>query len=408
MDIRLAGPGDLEALRKLDNLAFPPGNPDLEPSGPMELERGLEHDELWLGFEGNKPVGFLHVERIEEDRFNLISLVISPDFQRRGFGRQFLAFITVEFLKGRPKAEITCVTSPRNAGMIAALLSSGFIGTSIVRDFFGPGKDRLVFQFSPNRFEYVHRNQMYVPLESSIAIEKLMASGSMHIVSFHLGSQGDLVELAKFVENDVAGLRQTEANTSVAQASGVLAALTFLLGFSFVDPDYSLPLRLFLIVGIVATLGSIQVYANSTGNMVRIGDGSFDAHMKWGNLLLDFGGHYPLVLILPALFVSGAQVGVIAFLVGTIVTVLLVAYELSPFSIFRRHQRTAVGTVLMYTTSLLPMLAAPIEVLLGSQAVWVILSGSVLLLRFGWQARRNSFEGHRVIAPRGTSEAAQS
>lgn len=400
MDIRLAGPADLPVLRELDHRAFPEGNIDLEPSAPNELERGLENDELWLGFEGEEPIGFLHLEQIEHDRFNLISLVVSPDFQRKGFGRQFLAFLKNEFLRQRPKAEVTCVTSPRNSGMIAALLSSGFIGTSIVKDYFGPAKDRLVFQLSPNRFEYVHRNQMYVPLESSTAIEKLMSTGSMHIVGFHVGSQGELVELAKFVENDIAGLRQTEANTSVAQASGVLAGLTFLLGFSFVDPDYSLALRLFLVFGVVATLGSIQVYANSTGNMVRIGDGSFDAHMKWGNLLLDFGGHYPLVLILPALFASGADVGVIAFVVGIMVSILLLAYELSPFSIFRRHQRTVVGTVLMYLTSLLPMLAAPIELFFGSQGLWVLVSGSVLLLRFGWQARRKSFEGQQGIATR--------
>lgn len=78
--------------------------------------------------------------------------------------------------------------------------------------------------------------------------------------------------------------------------------------------------------------------------------------------------------------------------------------ELSPFSIFRRHQRTVVGTVLMYLTSLLPMLAAPIELLFGSQGLWVLLSGSVLLLRFGWQARRKSFEGQQVIATREASE----
>ena len=393
MGIRLAIPSDITAIRVLDAGAFPTGNPALEPAAPGELEGGIQRGEVWLDERDGVIVGFIHCETLEKSRYNLVSLVVANEFQGRGFGRNLMSHIRDSILSPDIAAEVTCVTSPENIRMIAILLSYGFIGTNLITDYFGPGKGRIFFHFGQSKFEYVRQNHVYGPLASSGAIVELMTHNAMHVVDIQVGAQGALLDLAEPLTPDPVSLRQTEANSSVGQASGVLAALTFLLGFSFVESDYSIALRLFVMVAVILTVGGMQVYANSTGNMARIGDGNFSDHMKWGNLLLDFGGHYPLVLVLPAVFAAHTKSIIGAAIIGAIVTALLFAYEFSSFSIYRRYKKTWLITSLVVMTCLLPVIALPLTLWLDNQWLWVALTSAVLGGRFAWQARRSVREG---------------
>lgn len=401
MSIRKANSIDLPSIQKLDRAAFPGNSADLEPSAPGELEHGLERREIWVYELNQVVVGFIQFEKLDRSRYNLISLVVDSKHQGEHIGKSMVKKVLKRTRKRNPDAEVGCVTSPRNTRMISLLLKRGFKGVEHVSDYFGPGKDRLWFKLSKSEPDYPDTTRVVVPLEDPTALIKLMSEKSFHLISVQEASQGLLVTLGQPVIADPVSLRQTEANTSVAQASGILAALAFILGFVFKDADgINTPLGVFLVFSIVLTAGAVQLYANSTGNMARIGDGNFDKHMKWGNLLLDFGGHYPLILVLPALVASGVKDTGLALIAGIGVSAMLLWYEFSPYSIFRRYKFSWVSGALVLVTCLVPVLSALFVDLSKNQSaeLWMLGVFVLLALRFALQAGRKSTERRQVKA----------
>lgn len=392
--------GDLALVRALDTEAFPQGDTNLEPSSDGELEAGIAKGELWLARDEEGVVlAYAQCESLAANNFNLISLAVIPRAQNQSIGRRLLEHLIATIEDISPEAEITCVTSPKNERMIRLLLSKGFKGVEYLKDYFGPGKDRIWFRKCIENLEYRSNSQVTVLADQSDAYSDLMQTRGMHLVETWPGSQGTLLTLAQPVQVDSVSLRQTEANTSVAQASAILAALAFLVTilFSMAKESAASPVGVLLIISLVLTIGATQVYANSTGNMARIGDGNFDKHMKWGNLLLDFGGHYPLVILLPALFSRiGGETGWLATLLGFSVGLLILAYELSPFSIFRRHKFSWIGFALVLLTAGLPAFTWLIALPGPFEAIWVGAVLAVLSLRFAWQARGRNVERRQI------------
>lgn len=392
--------GDLALVRALDSEAFPQGDTNLEPSSDGEIEAGISKGELWLARDVEGVVlAYAQCESLAPNSFNLISLAVIPSAQNQSVGRRLLEHLIATVEHVSPEAEITCVTSPKNERMIRLLLSKGFKGVEYLKDYFGPGKDRIWFRKCIENLEYRSNSQVTVLAEQSDAYSDLMQTRGMHLVDTWPGSQGKLLTLAQPVQVDSVSLRQTEANTSVAQASAILAALAFLVTilFQMAKESAASPVGVLLIISLVLTIGATQVYANSTGNMARIGDGNFDKHMKWGNLLLDFGGHYPLVILLPALFSRiGGETGWLATLLGFAVGLLILAYELSPFSIFRRHKFSWIGFALVLLTAGLPAFTWLIALPGPFEAIWVGAVLAVLSLRFAWQARGRNVERRQI------------
>jgi ribosomal protein S18 acetylase RimI-like enzyme len=382
---------DFEDIQRLDSSLFPENSLDFEPASEDELRFGVSRGEIFLARAAGKAVAFIHFEAIGSTAVNLVSLAVSPDFQGRGVGKALMKFMDDSI--GNGIEEVTCVTSPRNGSMIKVLLNSNFVGTALVKDYFGQGKDRLVFKRRKNSEEYLLGGSDFVPLESPEAIVTLMNYGDRQISRMHLGAQGHLLEIARTLEINLADARNNEASTSVSQAAGILSALTFLLGFSFVLETFSIYLRMFLIIAVVATVGAVQVYANSTGSVLRAKDSSFDSHMKMGNLLLDFGGHYPLIIVMPAIFVSFNDPLAPQLVVAAAVSFLLLLYELSPYSIFSRYKQGFVNMALMVTTAVLPLISVWSQYIFASQLEWILIALTVLAIRFGLHSLRRITEG---------------
>lgn len=387
---------DLDAIKRLDNAVFPEGNADLEPASESELNHGVVNGDIFVAVSEGWIVGFIHFEKLGPI-VNLVSLAVDPQHQGQGFGQALMEHMSD--LLSPSVEEVSCVTSPRNAPMVSLLLKSGFVGTSLVEGYFGTGKDRLVFKKGKRLEERLVGSSSLVPLESSTALRVLMSNGDKQISGIHHGAQGALLEITHIAEIDLSDARNNEASTSVSQAGGILAALTFLLGFSFALDSFSVFLRAFLVLAVVTTVGAVQVYANATGNILRGKDSGFDRHMKMGNLLLDFGGHYPLIIVVPAIFVSFDDPLFLQIAVAGAVSLLLILYELSTYSIFARYKQGMLNLVLMVLTALLPLISVWSQYSFASQLEWILIALTVLFLRFFLHASRSQVEGESLTKP---------
>lgn len=391
--LRQATDADMPAIRLLDKLAFPPGRLDREPAHPGELERGMELGQFTVCEVDGEVVGMLQREFLGNEHVYLAALAVHPDHQGEGLGRALLESFVEECTTLSPSPSVTTVTSPYNVPMISLLTASGFVVTGAMRDYFGPGKDRVYCQLQLRRQVVDPGSRILVPVEATEHLFGLLARDEYGITAVLSSVQGTLFEVSRFDPEDRQGLKADEAGISVSESGAVAAALTFLLGLSFTVPDYSEPLRILILVATILTVGSLQIYANASGSLARIKDDTFDQQMKWGNLLLEFGGLLPLVIVLPAVFARASDNVGLSLAVAIIVSVVIAAYEYSPFAITGRYRRGFVLHTLIVATVVLPLAAAPLYLLTGRDTLWVSVVGVVMLLRLA------------VLVPNGQREA---
>ncbi|MDR6168508.1 ribosomal protein S18 acetylase RimI-like enzyme [Microbacterium paludicola] len=384
VSLRPAGPDDLPAVRELDRLCFPPGRDDVEPAHPGELESALAGEQITLAVIGDSVVGMLQTERLGPEHVYLAALAVHPDHQRTGIGARLVRHFsdTVKGMSPRPSA--TTVTSPRNVAMIDLLTRSGFVGSRGIHAYFGPSKDRLYFQLKSRQLVADPDDRVLVPVAATDHLFDLLSADANAVTSVIKSVQGTFFEVSTFEVEDRPGLRADETSVSTGEAGAVLAALTFLLGFSLTITDFSEALRIFLLVATILTLGATQVYANASGSLSRLQDDQFGLHMKWGNLLLEFGGVYPLVLVLPAVFADASDNAGLSLATAIVVAVLVLAYEVSPFSISGRYRRNIVFYALAVVTAAAPVAAAPLQALTGRDTAWVVLTAVILIVRLAY------------------------
>ena len=151
-----------------------------------------------------------------------------------------------------------------------------------------------------------------------------------------------------------------------------------------------------LLFATILTVGALAIFANSSGNLARIRDDGFDAHMRWANLLLEFGGLYPLVIAITAVSLSLDSDSLTAsIVVGSLTSALLLAYEYSPFSILSRYHQPWFLHLVVIVTCALPAAFAPSVLVLGDETPWVAAVGLVLLARFFLHLRDRRAESRR-------------
>lgn len=381
MSLRTAEPADLAAVRELDRLCFPEGRDDVEPAHPGELEQALREKQITLAVIGEAVVGMIQTEPLGEDHVYLAALAVHPDHQRSGIGARLIGRFTESVRLMSPRPSATTVTSPANIAMIDLLTRHDFVGTRGIDDYFGPRKNRVYFQLKSRRQVADPDDRVLVPVAATAHLFDLLQHEASAVTKVLKSAQGTFFEVSTFEIEDRPGLRADETAVSTGEAGAVLAALTFLLGFSLTIPDFSEALRIFLLVATIVTLGATQVYANASGSLSRLQDDQFGLHMKWGNLLLEFGGVYPLVLVLPAVFANASTNAALSTATAIAVAVLVIAYELSPFSISGRYHRGFAFYLLTALTALAPLAAAPLQALTGRDTTWVIATAVILLVR---------------------------
>lgn len=391
--VRPAVPADIEDIRELDRLCFPPGRLDREPAHAGELEGALADGQIALAVRDGVTVGMIQTEFLDRDRRRrherpdhayLAALAVHPDHQRGGVGQRLVEHFIEEVKSKSPRPSATSVTSPANVGMIDLLTRNGFTVQSGMRDYFGPGKDRVYCQLRSRPPVADPDDRVLIPVGAVDHLFDVLEREEMVITGVIKGVQSDFFEVSKLEVEDLPGLRADETAISTGEAGAVLAALTFLLGLSFTVPDYSEPLRILILVATILTLGATQIYANASGSLSRLRDDRFGLYMKWGNLLLEFGGVYPLALVLPAVFAQASSNSTLSIATAVIVGVIVIAYEYSPFSISGRYHHGFVFHAGTWITAALPILAVPLYLWTGRDTLWVVCVGVVLLARLLW------------------------
>jgi len=140
-DIRLAGSGDLEAVRSLVHDAYAHYVPRIgRQPGPMrdDYERRIAAAQVWL-LEGDRTLlGLVVLE--DQDGFLLLdNVAVAPAAQGRGFGRKLMTFAEEEATR-RGFDEIRLYTHILMVENIALYQRLGFVETARVHE---KGFDRV-------------------------------------------------------------------------------------------------------------------------------------------------------------------------------------------------------------------------------------------------------------------------
>lgn len=106
-----------------------------------EWEEALKKEVVYLIEKDGAIVGNVSYERKEGSQVYISGLVISPQFQGQGIGREIIARILDEIKDAK---RIDLVTHPDNAAALALYESLGFIIESRVENYYGDGEPRLV------------------------------------------------------------------------------------------------------------------------------------------------------------------------------------------------------------------------------------------------------------------------
>lgn len=146
--IRVATESDLASLFALDAECFPPGNIDLEPAPPGEIEGGVKEGWVFVAEQQGQVVGMLQFEKASSNQWELLTLAISEKVRGQGVGKALVDQMFVELNKSPYLVAVGCVTSPNNLAMQGLLESFGFVQVGVLSDYFGPGKHRLKFQLN--------------------------------------------------------------------------------------------------------------------------------------------------------------------------------------------------------------------------------------------------------------------
>lgn len=106
-----------------------------------EWEEALEKEVVYLIEKDGAVTGNVSYERKEKGRVYISGLVINPQFQGQGIGREIIVRILDEVKDAK---RIDLVTHPDNAPALALYESLGFVIESRVENYYGDGEPRLV------------------------------------------------------------------------------------------------------------------------------------------------------------------------------------------------------------------------------------------------------------------------
>jgi len=379
--VTVADMNDLLALRVLNDLCFLPGAHRGELIAPGDLEHGVAAKNIRVAKKGGAMVGFLHYEKPLPDHIYINALGVHPEFRRQGVARKLLTSLLDEATETGLQRSISTVTNPTNYHMLGLLLSCGFIVRTLMKDYFGPGQDRFYCQYKV-RLEYVNPDDRYiVPVQAGRHIANLLSSEEYVVTSLVMLPAGPAFEISRLEPDDFAALQSDESASGITFSAGILAAVTFILGFSFASTSYPDDVRILLIGAALTTTISLIVYANASGELSRLRSNLFSHHMKWGNILSEYGGVMPFVISLPVTFMSVARSTWAALITASIFSIVLFVYERSRFAISSRYHRDLLLAFLEVITCSAPLTGVLVIKYFTFTWVWTTLVSLALVVQ---------------------------
>ncbi len=370
----------LSALVELDEVCFPADDTSRERAAPGEVERGIAAGRVLVAQEDGRLKAFMQWDRPSPSCLYLTALGVHPDEQSIGLGRTLLKRFLAEATKDE-EVSITTVTGPGNLPMLRLLLSHGFVARRAMRDYFGVGKHRLYLQFKASD-DTIHPDDRYlIPIDNQETVFGLLGEGKYLLTDVVDSASGTYYEISRFDEEDRSSLQADELSTGVSFASAILAGLTFLAAFAFGSQRYPDGILALLIVAVLTTTLSLIVYANASGELARLRGTDFKRYMKWGNLLSEYGGVLPFLLVLPLTFRQVTSETPATWAIAILFAGGLMGYELSPFALHARYPRQIRFLAPAAITALLPIGAAAAPSTDAWMWVWSAATVVVLAIR---------------------------
>ncbi|MGH3686926.1 MAG: GNAT family N-acetyltransferase [Pseudonocardiaceae bacterium] len=374
----LATARDLDEIRQLDQLCFPPGDLHREPG---ELERSIGARRVSIVRRNGKIVGFLQYEKPLEDHIYLSALGVHPAARGQQVGRALLKNLLSRISESGEFPAVSTVTGPENYAMLRLLLSQGFLVRTIMPDHANPGCDRFYCQYEV-RTRYLDPDDRYLlPAHATDQIIRLLTTKEYVITSVVTLATGPAFEIRKLERDDFAALQSDECSASITFSGGALAAITFILGFSITSSIYPDDVRVLLIGAAVITTFSLIIYANASGELSRLRSNVFSHHMKWGNVLSEYGGVLPFLITLPVALAGATKNFTVVLTTATMVSLALYMYERSHFSIASRFHRTIFISSLEIVTCSAPITGVLAILYFQFSWPWTVGISVVLLLR---------------------------
>jgi ribosomal protein S18 acetylase RimI-like enzyme len=402
VQLRTATISDLPHIKRVDEACFPPDDPDREPPAPDEIENGVANERVTVACTDDEIVGFIHLERPTDRHLYISGLGVLPDQRGCGVASRLLDGLLEEVRADSPASDqaLWTVVSPNNLPMLGLLFSRGFVAQKYMADYFGPGRNRLYLQLKTKR-EYFDPDSCYlIPTRAFHRVESLLTTDGYAITAVAKLPDGPAFEVTRFEADDVSSLQSDESAAGVAFSSGVLAAITFVLGFSFASARYPDAVRVLLIAAAVATTMSLIIYANTSGELARLRSNLFGFHMKWGNALSEYGGVLPFLISLPVTFGQISRSFWAAVVLAVACSAAMLIYDRSPFSISERFARNAFTTTCSTLTGIAPVTGV-FAISYGAIGTWTwaVVVIACLSLQGTYYAVRRPLESGKSVWP---------
>ena len=393
--VRQADISDLREVERLDALCFPPGDPDHQPAAPGELRAGLQARQCLVAELDGSIVGYVAHDTPSPDHIYISAVAVDPNHRESGVGGALLDHFLGSLSQTTvATTSISTVTSPNNLPMLRLLCSRNFIVRRQLADYFDPGSKRFYCQLKTRHMFTDPDDRYLVPVGSTASIDRLLEDDA-YVITDVLKMSWDafVYEISRFDVDDIGSLQSDECAASISFQSAMLAVLTFLLGFAFASSNYPGGARAVLVFATLASTISLIIYANASGDLSRLQNGDFQQYMKWGNLLSEFGGVQPFVVVLALTFANVANSDLTGALVAGGVGAAMILYEFSSFSYRDRY-----GQELRYTIAAIVCAALPLA------GIWTLRSETLPIV---WTVFAIAAFGARILFywPRTRTEA---
>jgi hypothetical protein len=262
-----------------------------------------------------------------------------------------------------------------------------------------------------SRPQYVDPDERFIiPATASEHLSILLQSDDHAVTAVFELPGGHAFEVSRFGRADLGKLQSDEGASGVSFSSSILAAITFMLGISFTSRNYPDEVRILLIGAAFASLASLTIYANVSGELSRIRSNRFNHYMKWGNVLSEYGGVLPFLISLPVTFAEVTHSSWASLITSGVSSVALFLYLRSPYSMSTRFSGSVMTRALQIYICLAPATGvAAIKYLpllwpwtVATVAALIFLSCIYLFMRHGdvaqtsqvrWPSWRIAFRG---------------
>ncbi|MFI5960030.1 hypothetical protein [Cryptosporangium sp. NPDC051539] len=332
--IRPAVEDDLDRLRELHTLAraLPPtdaGIPSVESV-----------DGVTVAAVDGRAVAFLVAEHSPGTHIVLTTIVVDPEHDGHGHEAALVGDV-LRAADGTDVAERSAISMQvafDASDLLQALFDQGFVGRRALEDLFGRGRHGLYCVYK-SRYEYLHPDERYLlALTSWQAIHSLISQEHYAVTGAYVTGGRRVLEVSRFESEDAAALQSDESMAGITFAAGILAAITFVLGFSFTSNKFPDDIKVLLLgAALTATLALI-IYANTSGELARIRSNAFVRNMRWGNVLSEYGGVLPFVVALEVTYARITQSWLAALITGVLTSLALLLYFRSDFCLARRFE----------------------------------------------------------------------